>query len=162
MKTRNEKRNEKQSKNHNRKSELRINAEKRGKELEGYFTVEASLVLPIVIGSIVFIIYVLLYWYNRCLMDQDTAMLAMQAVILDQGDVEQTGREAEAWRRQNLTEKYVGWQMGDIILSKQRDQIKVAREGKLLTDHSPWEAVTAYENKILHPSNFLRLCRRGG
>ena len=137
-------------------------SKKRTGTIGGYFTVEASLVLPIVIASIVFIVYVLLYWYNRCLMDQDTAMLAMQAVIREQGTLEETGREVKAWKEQNMTEKYVGWQMGELVLTQGRGRIKASREGKLVTDHSLWQAYSSYENRILHPAAFLRLCRRWG
>ena len=34
----------------------------RKRKVKAYFTVEASLVLPIVIGSIIFVICFLLYW----------------------------------------------------------------------------------------------------
>ena len=135
---------------------------KRTVSVGGYFTVEASLVLPVVIASIVFIIYGLLYWYDRCLMDQDTAMLAMQAVIREQGTLEETGREVRAWKERNMTDKYVGWQMGELVLTQGRGRIKASREGKLVTDHSLWQARSSYENRILHPAAFLRLCRRWG
>ena len=140
----------------------KIMRKKRTVSVGGYFTVEASLVLPVVIASIVFIIYVLLYWYDRCLMDQDTAMLAMQAVIREQGTLEETGREVRAWKERNMTDKYVGWQMGELVLTQGRGRIKASREGKLVTDHSLWQARSSYENRILHPAAFLRLCRRWG
>ena len=140
----------------------KIMRKKRTVSVGGYFTVEASLVLPVVIASIVFIIYVLLYWYDRCLMDQDTAMLAMQAVIREQGTLEETGREVRAWKERNMTDKYVGWQMGELVLTQGKGRIKASREGKLVTDHSLWQARSSYENRILHPAAFLRLCRRWG
>ena len=47
--------------------------------IEAYFTVEASLVMPVVIGSVIFVICFLLYWYNRCLMEQDLSVMAVKA-----------------------------------------------------------------------------------
>ncbi|MDE7015528.1 MAG: pilus assembly protein, partial [Kineothrix sp.] len=42
------------------------------KKAEGYFTVEASLVMPLVIFLIGFIFYLTFYLYNRCAIAQDT------------------------------------------------------------------------------------------
>ena len=118
-------------------------SKKRTGTVGGYFTVEASLVLPIVIASIVFIVYVLLYWYDRCLMDQDTAMLAMQATIRNQDTLEETAREVKAWKERSMTEKYVGWHMGELVLTRGKNRITVSREGKLVTDHSLWQAYSS-------------------
>lgn len=126
----------------------------------GYFTVEASLVLPIVIGTIVFIVYVQLYLYNRCLMEQNTSMIAMQAARKGQGSIEETVRSVEIWRKQELPEGYVGWRVQEPYFSKKQNRIAVRREGYLLTDHTPWRAETAQEYRILNPAYFLRLCRR--
>ena len=51
--------------------------------IEAYFTVEASLVMPVVIGSVIFVICFLLYWYNRCLMEQDLSVMAVHIPTMD-------------------------------------------------------------------------------
>ena len=128
--------------------------------VEGYFTVEASLVLPIVIGCVLFVLCFLLYFYNRCLMDQDTAMLSVYAINEYQGDIQKMGEGLKAWKQENLTEKYVGFETGQLQITKGQNRLRLQRDGFLLTDFVPFHATSAYENRILRPSFFLRLCRR--
>ena len=51
------------------------------KKAEGYFTVEASLVMPLVIFLIGFIFYLTFYLYNRCAIAQDTYVLAFRGSL---------------------------------------------------------------------------------
>lgn len=39
--------------------------------MKGYFTVETSLILPMVLAVQVFLIYAMLRQYDRCLLEQD-------------------------------------------------------------------------------------------
>ena len=48
------------------------------KRIKAYFTVEAALILPLIIGTIVYIICFLLFWYNRCVMEQEIAVYAVK------------------------------------------------------------------------------------
>ena len=128
--------------------------------MSGYFTVEAAMVLPMVIGTIIFIIYMQLYWYDRCLMDQETAMLAIQAVNLKLENMEEIDEELTVWKEKNLTDKFVAWRQGEVVLTKQYDKIKLSRSGSLLTDHALWNANAQYENRLIKPASFLRLCRK--
>ena len=41
------------------------------KRVSAYMTVEAALIIPIVMGSILFVVYMMLFQYNRCLLEQD-------------------------------------------------------------------------------------------
>ena len=126
----------------------------------GYFTVEAAMVLPVVIGTIVFIIYLQLYLYNRCLMDQETAMLAVQTVKTYSGDMKQTQEALMNWEAQNLTEKYVGWRKEQPVVTKKYDRLIFERKGHVLTDHALWETDIQYENRIMNTTVFLRNCRK--
>lgn len=51
-----------------------------GEDMEkknAYFTVEAALVLPIVIAALLFVIYMMLFQYDRCLLEQDMGAIAL-------------------------------------------------------------------------------------
>ncbi|MCM1120261.1 MAG: hypothetical protein NC543_12980 [bacterium] len=50
------------------------------KETEGYFSVEAALVLPVVLGVYLFMIVLLFIQHDRCLMEQDMASMLIKAV----------------------------------------------------------------------------------
>lgn len=118
------------------------------------------MVMPVVIGTIVFVLLVQLYWYDRCLMEQDTAMLSVQAAAQYDGNLEETGKTLKNWSEKNLADAYVGWNQGKVEISVEHDNMKLVRRGRLLTDHGSWNAGIQYENKILHPASFLRLCRK--
>ena len=49
------------------------------KRIEAYFTVEASFIVPMAIGTIVFVIYAAFYLYGRCVLSQDTYILCFRA-----------------------------------------------------------------------------------
>jgi len=64
-----------------------------------YFTVEAALVLPVVIGAILFVIYMMLFQYDRCLLEQDIGGIALWGSIVEASDtaeLEQKVRQLEA------------------------------------------------------------------
>lgn len=52
---------------------------KEGKAFKGYMTLEASLVMPMVICVLVLIIYFSFYLYGRCVLSQDVYILAFRA-----------------------------------------------------------------------------------
>ncbi len=54
---------------------------KKIRNVKGYFTVEASLVMPLVIFLIGFIFYLTFYLYNRCVIAQDTYALAFRGSL---------------------------------------------------------------------------------
>ncbi len=51
---------------------------RRQREAGGYFTVEAAIVLPVVLGVYVFLITVLLVQYDRCVLEQDMASMIVK------------------------------------------------------------------------------------
>lgn len=50
------------------------------KQAEGYFSVEAALVLPTVLGVYLFLIVLLFIQHDRCLLEQDMASMMIKAV----------------------------------------------------------------------------------
>lgn len=134
--------------------------ERRGWTLGGYFTVEASLVLPMVIGTVIFVICVLLFWYNRCLMDQDAAMLSVKVVQISGKSIQDREQALKEWRKEFMTDKHYGWDQEDPFLSQRLGRITIRQSGKLILGDFPWMAETVYENADIHPASFLRLCRR--
>lgn len=128
----------------------------------GYFTVEAALLLPFVIGTIVYIIYFQFFWYNRCLMDQETAMLGVRAVQDTYSDGEKIKQNLIRWREGFLTDRYINWEADEPTLICGRGRLSVRQKGSLEAWNSVWNAETAYENKKIQTSVFLRICRKIG
>ena len=130
------------------------------RRIEGYLTVEAALLLPLVIGVIVYVIYFQLFWYNRCLMDQETAMTAVRSVQTDSVDMEVIRRETQQWREEFLTDRYVGWEKEKPVLTAQFNQLSVSEGGRLKLPNTLWSAETTYEASRINASVFLRSCRK--
>ena len=59
------------------------------RERNAYFTVEAALVLPLVTGAILFVIYTMLFQYDRCLLEQDIGALALWGSLAEASDTAQ-------------------------------------------------------------------------
>ena len=59
---------------------------------EAYFTVEAALVMPVVLAIIVMIIYMSFYLYDRCVMQQDCCVLSYRQSI-EKGTADRVSRE---------------------------------------------------------------------
>lgn len=60
---------------------------------EAYFTVEAALVMPVVLCMIVMIIYLSFYLYDRCILAQDLYLLSYRQSI-EKGSAERAGSSA--------------------------------------------------------------------
>lgn len=60
---------------------------------EAYFTVEAALVIPVVLCMIVMIIYLSFYLYDRCILAQDLYLLSYRQSI-EKGSADRAGSSA--------------------------------------------------------------------
>lgn len=101
---------------------------KKQEETEGYFSVEAALVLPIVISVYVFLITMLFLQYDRCLLEQDLA-----AMLLKAGSNPGTPRQQLEYL-QNLTaewdrEKYLWLRPQAPHFTIQGQQLRLDAEG---------------------------------
>ena len=54
------------------------------RKVDGFFTVEAAMVLSITLSAILLIIYLLFFQYNRCLMEQDMGTLALRGAVMQE------------------------------------------------------------------------------
>lgn len=72
---------------------LNTKKRKRGAEAEAYFTVEAALIVPVVLCIFVMIIYLSFYLYDRCVMAQDCYVLSYRQSI-EKGGADRAGKAA--------------------------------------------------------------------
>ena len=128
--------------------------------VKAYFTVEASLVMPVVIGSIIFVMGFLLFWYNRSLMEQDLSMLAVKGTQVNAEDPEHFLEELRDWQRDNFSEKYYGWAREGITYSRERNLIKLNEKGRMILGDRIWKAEVAGSALRMNAASFLRTCRR--
>lgn len=62
---------------------------------DGYMTVEASVIMPLVMGCYLFLLLVAMYQYDRCLLEQRTAQMLLRGVT----GAADSGQQMEIMRR---------------------------------------------------------------
>ena len=142
----------------------------RGKKREtgAYLTIEAALVMPIVLAVIVFVVYMLFFQYDRCLMEQNAGVMAMRGCTLQIPDKEERLLKMQEMPLQK-DEKYLAWEMlkptitlkGNKILLEQSGQLKFPFAGLLSWQGKDvWESSIRFENNRIRPVEFIRNCRK--
>lgn len=126
---------------------------------------------PIIMGTILFLIWILLFQYNRCLMEQDFGIIGMRgATLLNQGE---SGRDEVMldekiieWIETMYMEKYIGWEFGEMKLTAQGNVFEVLVGGEMefpvpgwnfWNKENEWRATAAYFYENIAPVNFIRM-----
>ncbi|MGN0401597.1 MAG: hypothetical protein ACI4HQ_04975 [Acetatifactor sp.] len=139
------------------------------KDVKAYFTVEASLVMPLVISALLMTFFSFVYQYDRCLMEQDAGMLALYAATLkEQGEGEwkdKVSRRAAEWDEDG----YLFWTLQKLDIGLKNQVVEIACGGDLMVPLPEWNLLDndrEWKTKItrkltrLSPAEFIRLCRR--
>lgn len=139
------------------------------RKVNAYFTVEAVLVLPIVLGVILLVMYLMFFQYGRCLLEQDMGALALYGAAVQADDNEDRMRQMLD-RSENLyEEKYVAWDSSEIGMKLEKGKIKVERSGSLRfpiaglvfwSGENEWGTAAQYENTVLSPVSMIRTWRK--
>lgn len=136
-----------------------------------YFTVEAALVLPMVIGAILFVVYTLLFQYDRCLLEQDLGGIALWGSLAEAPDEATFQQMVQARLAGLYREKYAVWRITELDASLDKNRFVAEGAGKLTfpapgwnfwSRDNVWEARGSYGYSRISPVTFIRLCRRIG
>ena len=137
--------------------------------LTAYFTLEAAMVLTMVMGIIVLLLYMMFYRYDRCLANQNAGTLALRGCSIQAATKEEILQNIKANALRLGSDWYIAWEQGNTDITLKGDVIKVDCTGKLVfpfrsiaSDHigEKWEVTSVYENKRILPVSFLRNYRR--
>lgn len=134
-----------------------------------YMTVEAALLFPFVMGTILFVIYMLLFQYDRCLLEQDMGALALWGSLAQAPDMETLeekvqGRVADVYR-----EKYMMWRFSALDASLDKNKFSAKGAGAVFFPFgglnfwgggNVWGAQAAYGYSRLAPVTFIRTCHK--
>lgn len=140
------------------------------KRLDGYFTVEAAMIYPIVLCVIICIIYLLFFQYDRCLMEQSAAVLAIRSCSLP---VEQNAEIVSLIMYQaSLDDRsYIAWDEAEVSVAVKGNDITVKKEGWMkfpfagnFIKENIWYTDVTYRSRRIKPLVFMRTCKkiRGG
>lgn len=139
----------------------------KGKGENAYLTVEAALVLPLVFGVIFFIVYMLLFQYDRCLMEQDLGAMALWGCSVEASDEEALEKLAEERMKAMYRDKYAAWRFTELASRMERNRFTASGKAQLrfpvpglnFWGGNVWDTEVVYEYKRLSPVAFIRLCR---
>lgn len=138
------------------------------KKQNAYFTVEAAMIMPFMVLVQVAIIFLLFFQYNRCLMEQDAAVLALRAGIMAKEDdrtlLEHMKREAQKISQ----DKYLAWEYASPTLQLKKNKVDIRQECQQifpflhveLQKKSIWNASITYEVERISPMDVVRSWER--
>lgn len=137
------------------------------KTIEGYFSLEAALVLPMVLWVILFIVYLLFFQYNRCLMEQDMGILALRGALIQAENNTHRVEELKKTAEEMDYKKYIAWETEGCHISSGQGKVSVQQRGQIMVpfrwnneEQAWWSTTVSYENKLISPVTFIRTCRR--
>lgn len=137
-------------------------------QAEGYLTVEAALILPMLIAAILFVIYILVFQYDRCLLEQDLGAMALWGSSVEEEDTRNLEEMAKERMRALYRDKYVAWEFMNLQARLEKNCFAAEGSGRLAlpafafsqwSDGGIWRTGTTYEYRRLSPVAFIRLCR---
>lgn len=134
-----------------------------------YFTVEAALVFPIVIAVILFVIYMMLFQYDRCLLEQDLGAIALWGTVVDVSDAEDMAQKTRERLGTMYKDKYVAWKITQLDAVLDGNKFRASGTGQLTfpvpkwniwSTGNVWGAEADYSYSRLEPVSFIRLCHK--
>lgn len=132
-----------------------------GKKVKAYFTVEAAMVFPIVLWIILFVMRMMLFYYDRCLMEQDVASLFVKGMTLQVEDMKDLEDILSKEMAKQSEKRFVAWTLSEKYIVIQKGVVKANCEGKLnMGGRESWAAQVDYEGRRMQPTLFLRALRR--
>lgn len=130
---------------------------------------EAALVFPVALGTVLFIVYMLLFQYNRCLMEQDLGALALWGSRVTSEDSKELQELVRKRTSEIYRDKYVVWKMLALDVKLEHNRFAVTGKGQLTfpvpglnfwNRNNVWEAEADYRFWRISPVDFVRLCNR--
>ncbi len=137
------------------------------KRENAYLTVEAALVLPAVFGVILFVVYMLLFQYDRCLMEQDLGAMALWGCSVEAPDEQTLEKMTEERMRAMYKDKYAAWRFTELGGRLERNRFTVSGKAQLtfpvpglnFWGKNIWSSRAVDEYRRLSPVVFIRMCR---
>lgn len=115
------------------------------KNVNGYFTVEAAMIMPLVILLTAFLFYLTFFLYNRCILPQDAYILAFRGSALCGKTKEEVIHYMEEDYNNQMGIKYIGLNgiMRDIRVNQKKIEVKLQGKIKFTGKEQTFEAVKA-------------------
>lgn len=139
------------------------------REQNAYFTVEAALILPLVMSAVLMEIFLLMFQYDRCVLEQDVNRMTIYAASVAGDTTEELEQKIRSRMETISMEKYLAWSMEKFQLEMVRGNVEVNGAGSfelpltewnLFTGESAWRAGVKRKAIKVSPTDFIRLYRK--
>ena len=136
------------------------------KESDAYFTVEAAILYPIILSVILLMTYLLLFQYDRCLLEQDIG----KATVLSGSKWTLTKEQLDDYMQKKALhfdeEKYIAWENEDPLWKLEKNDVILEKAGRLRypfagmgTLEKYWSAKASFQADRISPVFWLRRSR---
>ena len=139
------------------------------KKENAYFTVEAAMVFPVVMACILFVVYMMLYQYDRCMLEQDLGAAALWGSRVEASGGESLEELIQGRMNEINREKYAAWSLTALDAALDKNNFSVTGAGQIRfplpgwnfwSSGNVWSAEADYRFGRLSPVTFVRLCRK--
>lgn len=124
------------------------------KRAKGYLTVEASMLVPLVVLLIALLLYLSFFLYNRCILTQDAYILAFRGSI--QKEEREVQKYIEECSKVQFSKKYAGMKNIEKNIAVSNKKITVKISG--VTSNN-WLIEKEAEAERINPAKVIRKIR---
>lgn len=138
----------------------------RKKKVKAFITIEFALLIPVILLFYTVLIYVVLYWYNQCILQTNMYLLCMESI--KEQDSEQKLIFIKDKQHQLYNEKYIFISELETEFCIRKKELSVTASGtmsNLLEGtgllHKAWKLQAQSSIKTTSPAQTLHLCKEG-
>lgn len=134
-----------------------------------FFTVEAAMVVPLVLSAILAAVSLFIFQYDRCLMEQDMGAQILKAASVMARTNEELTEKIQAQTAGLYRNKYVAWDIIMLDVKIKKGVIEASGEGNfrfpmpdwnLWNRENNWSVRAEYKARRISPITFIRNCRK--
>lgn len=139
------------------------------KKMDAYFTVEAALLFPLATGALLLTIFLFVFQYDRCLLEQDIGLLTLYAGTLEGDDAGETETLVRRRASELSKEKYAAWEPEELEITLRGGEVSIRGAGRMTFPLPEWNffgtgnewRVDVFRRSIrLSSVDFIRAYRR--
>ena len=134
-----------------------------------YFTVEAALILPLVMSALLLVTFLVIFQYDRCLLEQDMGAMALWGSLEEADNAGELEEKTRNRMREMYREKYMAWSFTELEAGLEQNRFSAKGAGSLTfplpgwniwSGGNIWGVRAEYGYTRLSPVTFIRLCHK--
>lgn len=134
-----------------------------------FFSVEAAVIMPLVIAAVLLAVSLFVFQYDRCLLEQDISAQALRAASAMAKTAEELTEKIQIQTAGLYRNKYVAWDMIALEVKMKKGIINAVGEGEFRfllpgwnfwNKDTIWNARADYKAHRINATAFIRNCRR--